>query len=337
MSDWVKGFNEKHQRDYWKNKVTGETSWKDPTGGNASSKKSKSEEASVVSESKVSSELSDWVKGFNEKHQRDFWKNKTTGETTWKDPNKGTDKASNEASAMSETKAAGSDWVKGFNEKHQRDFWKNKTTGETTWKDPAKAGTTAKSGGDDASVVSAAKSVGAAGASDWVAGFNEKHQRKFWKNKATGETTWKDPTKGASASTAAAAPARVSTAPPAMKCVVHAVGAEGDTTVDAKNALLLKHVQERLLLQLSGSNSSTEIEFLRFSDKFRKSRYSPAVGLDACTLDESSVLSVQKFNLSKLQAISCNMVRLGNISIFYLFANILFVLRFLNSFRAKSA
>ena len=43
--------------------------------------------------------------------------------------------------------------------------------------------------------------VGADVAANWEEKFSEKYQRKYWKNKVTGESVWKDPNKAAKAST----------------------------------------------------------------------------------------------------------------------------------------
>ena len=107
--------------------------------------------------------MSDWIKCYNAKHDRDFWKNSVTGETTWKDPTKLGKKSGDEVSvasvAVSVISAAsngeddGGEWVQGFNDKHKRKFWKNSVTGKVVWTAPVTSST--------AVLITAANSVAA--------------------------------------------------------------------------------------------------------------------------------------------------------------------------------
>lgn len=218
---WAESYSEKHQRKYWKNTVTGKTSWKDPkASGDAASEiseKSARPKAAGVAQS------DEWEEGYSEKHKRKYWKNKVTGKTSWKDPNKqssaddGASVKSDVPSAALAAPAAASEgtWVEGYSEKHKRKYWKNKETGKTSWTDPNKNTTpasAAKEGSDTAADTRAASVDASADASEWVEGFNEKHQRKYWKNKTTGKTSWKNPLSTAPSSNTSVASEAVSTA-----------------------------------------------------------------------------------------------------------------------------
>lgn len=97
--DWVELFSERWQKPYWKNKVTGEKTWKRPTWISSSSKVVGNPPISpeCVSLPSVSPPLSPpespalspthaWVERYSEKRGKKYWKNTVTGEATWKNP-----------------------------------------------------------------------------------------------------------------------------------------------------------------------------------------------------------------------------------------------------------
>ena len=103
-----------------------------------------------------------------------------------------------------------SEWEEKFNEKHQKKYWKNKTTGESVWKDPNKKSSSSSKAKQDVETASVAGSVAgsvavASGEWEWEEKFNEKHKRKYWKHKTSGEVVWKEPPKPAAAAPAATA------------------------------------------------------------------------------------------------------------------------------------
>jgi hypothetical protein len=220
---WKESFSEKHQKKYWKNKETGETTYKDPTGGEGSSaatdvKKDKKSKAKG-SEDGASGDAgaSDWVKGFSEKKQAPFWKNKVTGESTWKDPTGGADdvsvKSTNKAKSEAGDTAVESgstynpdEWEEKFDKKKEKKYLKNKVTGKATYNDPSKEATKP--------AAEAAASVAGTGSTynpdEWEEKFDKKKEKKYWKNKVTGKATYNDPSTEATkpaADSAAAAPA----------------------------------------------------------------------------------------------------------------------------------
>jgi hypothetical protein len=207
QSDWEEKYSEKHKKKFWKNRVTGESSWKDPNIVAASESASQLESSSVTvnpftSESKSASH--DWEEKYSEKHKKKFWKNKVTGESSWKDPavQIASDAATSSAASSSSSSvdntavASNSDWEEKYSEKHKKQFWKNKVTGESSWKDPnlSSSSVTTPAVTPTPSMNEETKNS----QSDWEEKYNEKHKRKFWRNRVTGENTWKDPTTSAS-------------------------------------------------------------------------------------------------------------------------------------------
>ena len=157
--DWVEKFDKKQQRVYWKNKATGETTWRDPF------------------KSKQTDGMGDWIEKFDKKQQRPYWKNQSTGEKTWKIPGK---TIRQDSSFSNESRGDDScEWVEKFDKTQQRPYWKNYSTGETTWYCPIGDNTVANVNDKDI---------------EWIEKFSEKKQKHYWKNLKTGETTWKNPT-----------------------------------------------------------------------------------------------------------------------------------------------
>jgi len=162
----------------------------------------------------MSSESGEWEEKFHAGKQRKYWKNKATGKTTWNEPY--VKAASGDVVKISETthrpvatESAENDdgeWLEKFSEKHQKKYWQNKKTGKSSWKMPP--GFTATSVSEDPPIALAASvrknaAVIRQGSSqmedveswDWEEKFHEGKQRKYWKNKTTGKSTWTKPPK----------------------------------------------------------------------------------------------------------------------------------------------
>ena len=188
---------------------------------------------------------SNWEKMYSEKYKRDYWKNKTTGETTWKEPKAAAVTAAAATSVDAAAVATSNEWEKMYSEKYKRDYWKNKTTGETTWKEPKAAAVTAAAA---TSVDAATTSQGSLG--EWTKVYSAEHQRDYWFNPATSQTTWDYPT-------AATAPAQSTIRLLAhikagadacdawVRCVVELRGSGSDCVLCVYNILLIE--QESLL------------------------------------------------------------------------------------------
>lgn len=187
-SEWEELYNEKHKRKYWKNKVTGKSSWTAPEVA----------ASAAATENKVAqeSQAEEWEELFSEKHNRKYWKSKLTGKSSWTAPPA---KPAVEASTASESKAAAADeWEELYNDKHKRKYWKNKVTGKSSWTKP------------EVTVAASAETKGSAtetkpATEEWEELFNEKHKRKYWKNKVTGKTSWTPPPAAAPGATSSAA------------------------------------------------------------------------------------------------------------------------------------
>jgi hypothetical protein len=211
--EWEELFSEKHQKKYWKNKASGKTSWKDPkTTGDAIAKV----ESETAKPTEASGSTNDeWEELFSEKHNRKYWKNKSTGKTQWTNPAPASalnaaaatsatseqKESSSSPSGDTDTAKAQDEWVEMFSEKHKKKYWKNKSTGKTSWTDPA------STVADDAKSAASPPPADAAKAEEWEELFSEKHKRKYWKNKSSGKTQWTDPNAASKAADAAAAAA----------------------------------------------------------------------------------------------------------------------------------
>jgi len=206
---WEEKFNEKYKRKYWQNQKSGEKTWKDPTsfGG-------KVDESEVVAKATLPEEVVikevlhtnvEWEEKYSDKHKRKFWRNKTSGETSWKEPAKISSKtvigtAATTESIIEKTQnvTANDEWEEKYSDKHKRKFWKNKTSGETSWKEPAKISPKTATETTSEIAVKISDSVVAdkivlQSDGEWEEKYNDKHKRKYWRNKESGETSWKKP------------------------------------------------------------------------------------------------------------------------------------------------
>lgn len=212
---WKESFSEKHQKKFWKNKETGETTWKDPTGTSTQDNKKKSSKSSENNKSEidgtdavekgpvkkksskesavavdtVSAASTDWVRSYSEKKKAHYWKNKVTGESTWKDPTISTNKA--EEGTVT-NKAVTSEWTEHYSEKHQKAYWKNTTTGKSTFTNPNNSSTmkeTEKASSTETATYNP---------EEWEEKYDKKKEKKYWKNKTTGKATYSDPSKATS-------------------------------------------------------------------------------------------------------------------------------------------
>eukprot|EP01043_Picozoa_sp_COSAG02_P037443 COSAG02_NODE_2808_length_7981_cov_8.763385_3_plen_541_part_00 len=79
----------------------------------------------------------DWQERFSDEHNRKYWVNRTTGKSSWVEPEQ---QAQHTPPARRQertpTADSGSAWDKLFSEQHNRHYWSNSSTGERTWTDP---------------------------------------------------------------------------------------------------------------------------------------------------------------------------------------------------------
>lgn len=67
---------------------------------------------------------STWIKHWSEKHNKHYWQNTQTGETTWEDKSN--------LPPVPTVK-----WTKQRSRKYDRDYWVNEETGQSVWEEPA--------------------------------------------------------------------------------------------------------------------------------------------------------------------------------------------------------
>jgi len=209
--EWKEGFSEKHQKKFWKNKATGESTWKDPTQG---AKKGKADDAASSASSTVATSNPEWVETFSEKHQKKVWKNSTTGKSTFKDPYGGSSSAASAPAPAAQTTAAATgddsgEWEEKFSKEKNKKYWKNKVTGKSSWTPPAGTGDASKPA---ATASAPAVETAVAADSEWEEKFSKEKNKKYWKNKVTGKSSWTPPPTATAATSAAPAAAAGETA-----------------------------------------------------------------------------------------------------------------------------
>ena len=205
-TDWTELYSEKHKRKYWKHKVDGKISWKAPSQSENEEKNESKSATEIVAASRTTVD-EEWTELYSEKHKKKYWKNKSTGKTSWSAPAQGVPISStgeNEAShiEVASTSAAvtpavtGDEWEEHFSEKHKKKYWKNKTTGKTSWTAPEKtpiANVQTATATETATAETSSNDNGKNHSSEWEELYSEKHKKKYWKNKTTGKTSWADP------------------------------------------------------------------------------------------------------------------------------------------------
>ena len=195
--DWQEHFSASKNKKFWKNSVTGESTWKDPHVN--------PKEAALVSQLRSAMTTGVTLKPISERDkERDQDKRSANEKEKEKDKDKEKVKGDKPKSRDGKAEApssssSGGDWQEHFSASKNKKFWKNSVTGESTWKDPSSEGnSSSSSGGGRGKELSkkdekAASAASSAAASDWEEHFSQSKQKKYWKNKATGESTWKEP------------------------------------------------------------------------------------------------------------------------------------------------
>ncbi len=126
----------------------------------------------------------EWEELYSEKYKKKYWRNKSTKETTWKDPINSIKVDSGEDTKIASS-GNGNEWEELYSEKYQKKYWRNKNTKETTWKDPNSS---------EVKPVLVTESNSVKVSEDlWEELYSEKYKKKYWRNKNTKEVSWKDP------------------------------------------------------------------------------------------------------------------------------------------------
>jgi hypothetical protein len=167
--EWEAKYHKKLNKPYWKHVPTGRTSWKEPHHGAAQGPPAEPAVASDNNSDKYSTsfvalttDAPDWEERYSSKYKKTYWRNKESGETTWKLPLNSSKTPNAGENALDEPKdkrlssviangaASSSDastlkvqdgndqraWMECFSEKHNRPYWKHNVTYAISWKNP---------------------------------------------------------------------------------------------------------------------------------------------------------------------------------------------------------
>lgn len=131
-----------------------------------------------------------WVEKFSTEHQRTFYVNPATRETSWvrppsrtRNPTPSPQALQRADSASSQQVALAAGWSEKFSQQHQRSYYQNSRTGETSWTRPAPEATNSRQRSEQTENP----------LHGWTELYSEQHQRTYFRNDATGETSWTRP------------------------------------------------------------------------------------------------------------------------------------------------
>ena len=130
-NEWEERYSKKHDRKYWKNKNTGESSWKDPNKINSKKKRSDNTKESNNNGDKI--DITDVVVNNVESNADEDHTNIASKEE--KNDNTIIDVEKDQKEERLEGENV---WVEKYSKKHDKKYWKNEVNGETSWKDPYK-------------------------------------------------------------------------------------------------------------------------------------------------------------------------------------------------------
>ena len=208
--EWEEKFHSGKQKKYWKNKATGKSTWNDPTKGETKSRKSVT--AAGAAESTTAND--EWEEKFSSQHNKPYWKNKSTGKTTWKEP-PGWNKSTNvEATGISNSvkKTASAlkqersevgttddwEWEEKFHAGKQRKYWKNLKTGKSTWTEPPRPAVSTSLSAEVSDSTEGREEPSPWG-DEWKEMYSAAKKKKYWKNLKTGKSQWTEPPRVAEA------------------------------------------------------------------------------------------------------------------------------------------
>jgi hypothetical protein len=138
-ADWEQKFSDEHQRAFYRNKVTGESSWVRPAVSRNTPAPSSRAAGREDSTSSAQATLpAGWSESYSQPHQRAYYRNIQTGETSWTRPAVLTPaSASNSTHRSGQTDNPLSGWTEVYSEAHKRSYFRNTASGETSWTRPA--------------------------------------------------------------------------------------------------------------------------------------------------------------------------------------------------------
>eukprot|EP01043_Picozoa_sp_COSAG02_P022391 COSAG02_NODE_1163_length_14166_cov_62.952797_3_plen_471_part_00 len=145
--DWEEKFSAQHQRAFYRNAVTGESSWIRPaaSANNPAPSSRRPPPSARVVDSTSSGQATlpaGWSESYSQQHRRVYYKNSQTGETSWTRPVVPTAvSTSNPTHRSDQTKNPLGEWTEVYSETHKRSYFRNVVNGETSWTRPAGAAT----------------------------------------------------------------------------------------------------------------------------------------------------------------------------------------------------
>ena len=137
-SGWVEEWDEDAQTLYYRNEVTGDTSWECP--------------AEFGGVGAPEAEAHAWIELYDEDTEAPYWMHSETGETTWEQPAAAAyTYDGGEHVALASLEDGGAEdgggewedvgaWLEEWDEETQAAYWCNESTGDTTWVDPYAGG-----------------------------------------------------------------------------------------------------------------------------------------------------------------------------------------------------
>jgi hypothetical protein len=76
-----------------------------------------------------------WVEAFSKSKQLPYWRNESTGATTWTKPEQSQQAAVSDGAAAAEAELPAG-WTEAWSKSKDRPYWRNDSSGETTWTRP---------------------------------------------------------------------------------------------------------------------------------------------------------------------------------------------------------
>eukprot|EP00948_MAST-09A_sp_MAST-9A-sp1_P002682 g2682.t1 len=210
---WSAHWSEEHERYYYYNEYTEDTSWEEPEGTYR-----------VSSTAQVSG--SAWSEHWDETEGRYYYYNSETQETTWERPPAMDDISQGEGVEESSSSAEEPLWSEHYDESSGKAYYFNKETNETTWERPIEldqhdgssyyateatnngegdqyGGTTGygeefyreeTNSWDEQTAADPTSYIENGLESQWQEFYDEEQQVKYWYNEQTGESTYEEPT-----------------------------------------------------------------------------------------------------------------------------------------------
>jgi hypothetical protein len=137
--DWVEKQDPAHNRPYWVNTRSGESVWTQPAVLSLSAVLVQAAHALAPEATEATPTEEPWIEKRDLSHNRSYWVNVLTGESTWVKPGASVIVHSvpiEPAPHRSESPAE-HNWVENQDPTHNRPYWVNTRSGESVWIQPA--------------------------------------------------------------------------------------------------------------------------------------------------------------------------------------------------------